>query len=349
MNAPHLDLADLIGPATSEPADGADDRVLEHLAHCADCRAEADRWSLVAAGVRSLADTAPEMPGTVVPSARPQLTAPHMLAGPGRRPLLAASAAAALLLVGGVGYGTATALTGHAPGTSGTGAQAAVLTSVDGCITLKQLTGTLEQVNGSNLVIRTPNGQPVTVTTTASTRIGTMVGQLGDITNGSFATVTGPVSDGTIAAQAVGVGKPTPPNIRKKAPAQSAPPKPLKQLPTTAPSTAQRHTQPQPGATSVQGTVADASATGFTVVESDGAQVPVTTSSSTHVKLIQPPLTDLRTGAKTVVAGYPGQDGTLTAAFIVQPLPGGILSLHVQGCSPTAIDTEFTKVLAAGD
>ena len=79
MNAdtrfPHLDLEDLIAGASGQPAG---DRAREHLAGCEHCRREANRWNLVADGVRGLAATAP---GAAQP-ARPRRT--------GRRRSLAA-------------------------------------------------------------------------------------------------------------------------------------------------------------------------------------------------------------------------------------------------------------------
>jgi hypothetical protein len=91
--------------------------------------------------------------------------------------MLAAGAAAVLVLLGAAGYGVTAALTGHAPGT--------VLTTVSGC-------ATLEQVNGSSLVVKTASGQPVTVTTTASTTVSLAGALLGDITDGASVIVRGP-------------------------------------------------------------------------------------------------------------------------------------------------------------
>ena len=182
---PHLDLADLIGEAAGqEPGD----RVLEHLTSCGDCRAEANRWNLVADAVRGLADATPE----VAPPTRLGRTGRHVLADPRRRSALAAGAAAALVVLGAAGYGAAAALNGRAPSSAGAGARAAVLTAVSGCAGLKQASGTLERVNGDRLVIETPGGRPVTVTTTASTMLSVMSGApLSDITDGAPVTVLG--------------------------------------------------------------------------------------------------------------------------------------------------------------
>jgi hypothetical protein len=61
-------------------------------------------------------------------------------------------------------------------------------------------------VNGSSLVIKTASGQPVTVTTTAATKVGESGASgalLSDITDGASVTVVGPGSDGTVAAFSV--------------------------------------------------------------------------------------------------------------------------------------------------
>ena len=60
MNAdtrfPHLDLGDLIAGAAGQQVG---DRAREHLAGCEHCQLEANRWNLVADGVRGLAAAAP--------------------------------------------------------------------------------------------------------------------------------------------------------------------------------------------------------------------------------------------------------------------------------------------------
>lgn len=86
--------------------------------------------------------------------------------GLGRRPVLAVSGAAAVVLLG----GAAAVLSGHAPGSAGAGAGPA-LAAVTGCPALGQVSGTLEQVEVGDLVIKTASGRLVTVTTTAATRV----------------------------------------------------------------------------------------------------------------------------------------------------------------------------------
>jgi hypothetical protein len=351
---PHLDLADLIGEATGQEADG---RVLEHLASCGDCRAEANRWNLVADGVRGLAAATPE----VAPPARPRHSRRHVLADPRRRNVLAAGAAAALVVLGGGGYGAAAALTGHAPSSAGAAARAAVLTAVGGCAGLKQASGTLEQVRGDSLVIETPGGRPVTVATTASTMLSVMSGApLSDITDGAPVTVMGSSSDGAIAATNVTVGqtKPEPGGPTKSdsgsvVKTKSDSGRVVKPEPKSGKGIVGT-TQPGPNGI-VQGTVADADAVGFTVVTSSGTRVPVTTSGDTLVSVLRASLGQLRAGATTVAVGYVEPDGRLSATVVMQPpskKPGsGKLhpTIAVNGCSPASIDNALTTAFVSGD
>jgi len=292
--SPHLDLGDLIAEVNGQ---AIDDRAREHLTRCEHCRAEVNRWDLVAGGVRGLAAAAPE----VAQPARPRLTRPGVLAGPRRRTVLAASAAAAVVLLGAAGYAATTALTRHASGT--------VLTSVGGCATLRQAQGTLEQVNGASLVIKTASGQPVTVTTTASTFVSMSGPLLSDITDGASVMVRGHQSGGTIAAAIVTVGPP---------------------FSAVNP----------PGFVPVQGTVSGASTAGFTLVTSSGSRVRVTTSGDTLVVVPHASVGQLRKGTTIFALGSAGPDGTLTARGVaaVSQLPAGPrLNVTTRSCSPASI------------
>jgi hypothetical protein len=302
--APHLDLEDLIAEATGQAIDA---RTRKHLAGCEHCRAEANRWNLVAGGVRDLVAGTPE-------AAQP--ARPRFLAGPRRRAMMAAGAAAALVLLGFAGYLSAAALTGHASGP--------VLTAVSGCTALEQASGTLEHVNGSSLVIKTASGQPVTVTTTASTTVAVSGTLLGGIPDGTSVTVAGPSSRGTIAAAIVSVRPP----FRPQAPA---------------------------GLVTVQGTVADASTGGFTVVTPGGTRVPVTTSGDTVVNIFHVSLSQLPADATTTAVGHAGPDGTLQATMaiaIVQRSSGPQLHVHARGtahgCSPASLAGALTTALVSG-
>ena len=128
-----------------------------------------------------------------------------------------------------------------------------VLTSVGGRRQrLEEGDGTLNQVDGSSLVIQTASGHLVTVTTTASTFVSASGPLLGYITDGASVMVRGYSSNGTIDAAIVTVGRP--------------------------------FSAVNPGGfVPVQGTVSDVSTAGFSLLTSSGARVPVTTSPATLV------------------------------------------------------------------
>jgi hypothetical protein len=306
----HLDLEDLIAGATGQAIDHP---TMEHLAICEHCRAESKRWHRVADGVRGLAAAALAADLPVGPrlAARPRVT------GHGRRRIVAASAAAGVLLMGGASYGASAALSGHAPGTRTT-----TLTAVNGCAGLEQAHGTLEQVNGSSLVIKTASGQPVTVTTTASAIVGLAGAPLSAITDGAAVRVTGTGSDGTVAADLVTIG---------------------------GLSTHRRPTPP--GMAVVQGTVSDARAAGFTIVTSAGTRVPVTTSGGTVVAVIHAGLGQLPIGASAFVIGYAGSGGTLSAkgVLVVSHLPAGVqVGMKVRDCSPASVADALGALVVRG-
>jgi hypothetical protein len=310
---PHLDLGDLIAGAAGQPVG---DRAREHLAHCEHCQREADRWNLVADGVRGLAAAVPE---TAQP-ARPRRTGQRVLPGPWRRALLVAgSVAAALVLLIGIGEVTGTVhvrLSG--PGTSGPGTGTA-LAAVIGCTQLRQADGTLERVNGSSLVIKTASGQPVTVTTTATTFVSMSGPLLSDITDGASVMVRGHSSDGTIAAAIVTVGPP----FSAVNPAGFVP---------------------------VQGTVSGAGRAGFTLVTSSGTRIPVTTSGDTLVVIPHARPGQLRPGAAIFALGHAGPDGTLSARAVagVLQLPSGahLGVSSVRDCSPRSIEDALGAISA---
>jgi len=314
--SPHLDLGELIAEVNGQPVA---DQAREHLASCAHCQLEANRWNLIADGIHGLAADAPEAPQPVRPQdARQRRRRPvrYALLGVG-------SAAAAVVLF--LGIGSAAGIVkvsfgsggGHAPG----GGQTA-LTAVTGCTQLEQASGNLERVNGSDLTVKAANGQLVTVTTTAATEIamsGTQLG--GDITDGASVIATGPRTDEAIAAITVLIGH-----------------------------TAQQHPQPPPGMVWVRGTASDVSATGFTVVTSDGSRVPVTISGDTLINVSDASLSQLPVGANIHAIGLAGPDGTLAArgvAAILRLPPGGQVHISVKDCSVTSINHEILA-LAGG-
>jgi hypothetical protein len=301
---PHLDLEDLIAAAAGQPFDG---RARLHLARCEPCRREADRWNLVAAGVRSLAATSP---GTAPPF-RPRRSRRRVLASPWRRAMLAAaSAAAALVLLIGIGE-VAGIVHVHLDGPG----DQPVLTAVTGCTQLQQADGKLEQVNGSSLVIKTASGQPVTVTMTQATSESMSGAPLSDITDGASVAVRGTSSGGTVTAALVIVGSP---------------------LSAIGP----------PDSARVEGTVSDRSAAGFTLVTSAGTQIPVALSDGTLVVVLHARPGQLQAGTSIFAVGHAGPDGTLTAQAVaaVSRLPAGThVTLSVKDCSPSSV----TEALAA--
>ena len=166
-------------------------------------------------------------------------------------------------------------------------------------------------MNGSSLVIRTASGQPVTVTTTATTFVSMSGALPNDITDGASVMVRGHDSGGTIAAAIVTVGQP----FSAVNPAGFVP---------------------------IQGTVTDASTAGFTLVTSTGTRVPVTTSGSTLVVVPHASPGQLQAGASIFAVGTAGPDGTLAAQAVaaVSQLPSGghlNVSVRVRDCSPSSV------------
>lgn len=305
--SPHLDLGDLIAEVTGQPGAG---RAREHLASCAHCQLEANRWNLVADGIRGLAASTPEAPQP----ARPRRSRRRVLPRPVRHALLAVgSAAAALVLLLVIGSAAGVVQVHFSGGGSQT-----TLTAVTGCAQLEQANGTLERVNGNSVVVKTASGQLVTVTTMATTKVAASGSLLSDIADGAAVTVGGTGSGGAIAADRVLVGYKSSMNI--------------------------------PGLAVVEGTVSDASTIGFTVVTSAGTRVPVTASGSTDVVVIDASLGMLRVGGSTLVVGYAGPNGTLSALGLVQPpdWPAGAhAEARVSNCSTASINHEILA-LAGG-
>jgi hypothetical protein len=228
--------------------------------------------------------------------------------------LVAASAAAALVLLVGVGAVTGFVhvhLSGPGPGTA--------LTAVTGCSQLEQAGGTLEHVHGSILVIKAASGQPVTVTTTATTFVSMSGALRGDIIDGASVMVRGSRSGGTIKAAIVTVGQP---------------------FAVVNP----------PGYVPVQGTVADAGTAGFTLVTPSGTPIPVTTSGGTLVVIPHASLGQLQAGTTIIALGHPGPGATLSARAIaaISPLPSRAhISVLLKDCSPRSIDQALGAISAA--
>jgi hypothetical protein len=327
----HLDLAELLAEVNGETAD---DRAWAHLATCPACRAEAERWGAVADGVRHVVAATPapaRLPGTLAGAGRPQPAAlPHgrMRAPAGRkqRGMLVAAAAAAVAVAGATSYGL-TAARGSSGSAGNTAAMATGLIAVRGCPGLEGTSGTLEQVNGTGLVLKSlSGGQQVTVTTSASTTLSTQVrGAVSDITDGSRVIVHGTGAGGVLAAQtlSLGVGPGDAKGVKV-------------------------HVPPQDVGNIAGGIVADADASvgSFTVLGPAGTRTPVTTSSSTTIyTLVSASLSQLQDGGIITSVGSAGPNGTLAAATVdegtYQPRifspDGSIARLPGGSCSPSAI------------
>jgi len=313
---PHLDLEELIAEVNGQPVA---DRAREHLASCAHCQLEASRWNLVADGIHGLAADTPEAPQP----ARPLDARRRGRRRPVRYTLIGVgSAAAALALFVGIGSAAGIVSVSFGGGGQASGGNQATLTAVTGCSQLEQASGTLERVNGADVVVKGANGQLVTVTTTAATKfamVGTQLG--GDITDGAPVDATGPRTDGTISAISVLIGD-----------------------------ALAQHSQPPPGMVRVEGTVSDASTAGFTIVTSAGAQVPVTISGDTIISVANASLGQLPVGSTVHAIGLPGPDGTLAARGVaaVLRLPADAqVHISVKDCSTSSINHEILAL--AGD
>jgi hypothetical protein len=307
---PHLDLDSLIAEAAGQPVSAG---AQAHLASCEHCQREANRWNLVAGGIRGLAADAPE-------TAQPARGRPARRLGPAspwrRAILVVGSAAAALVLFVGIGVASGFVhVSLSSPGSE------TVLTAVTGCSQLKQADGTLEHVNGSSLVIKTASGQVVIVTTTANTFVSASGALLRNITDGASVMVRGSSSNGTMKAAIVTVGEP----FSAVNPAGFVP---------------------------VQGTAADATTAGFTLVTTSGTRIPVTTSSGTLVVIPHASPGQLHPGVTILALGQAGPGGTLSARAVaaVAQLPSGVLHVgmrvRVKDCSPSSVDDALGAISA---
>jgi Domain of unknown function (DUF5666) len=280
---PHLDLEELLAGVAGEPLS---EQARDHLASCRDCRSEIQRWGTTSDATRTLV-AATELPPWQLPA---ETTAYR----PGRRALLTAAAAAAVLAAAG---GTTWGLT------SGGAVPAAALTAVTGCPGLAATSGILEQIDGTQLVVRTRDGQTVTVTTSSSTAVSIEVtGSLSDINDGAGVVVHGTRQGALLAAQNVLA------NMAQLPPDQRRPSGKIPEPPKAG-----------PGPGIAAGTVSDVHAGGFTVTRLAGGQVHVTTSAATVVDTLTPGrVGQLRTGVHLIAVGQPGPDGTLAASTVEQ-------------------------------
>ena len=364
LGSTHLDIEDLIMEASGAPLT---EEAEAHLAACPACHSDAERWATVARSVRRLVAATPA-PASSLPDDRSfgqlgtQVSSDQRHWRPTRIWRLPRRAylggAAAVLVVAAGAYGLAGGFGGSGTPPAPSGGPRTVsagLTTVNGCPALDATSGTLEQVNGPNLVIKTSDGQSVTVATSASTKISREVsGSLDDIHDGAQVVVeTTTEANGTTVAQSVGVGMASVIGKLKQLPIPPV-------LPVKVGGTG---LGPQLGLAS--GTVADAGAGGLTVVEPNGTGVPLATTISTTVTVLSAAsVSNLETGEFTVAVGPSGTSSTLEAESLEQeaispsvlpngrlPLPGigpggGIASLPKLGCSA---QTVATATLLAAD
>jgi hypothetical protein len=242
---------------------------------------------------------------------------------------IAAAVAGILVVAGGTWAGLAAGR--GAPASRTRPGLAAGLTAVDGCPGLDATSGTALRIQDTSVVLKTPEGQLVTVTIRAPTTVRRQVaGSAADITDGVHVIVHGTdARGGSLAATQVIIGASplVPPGSRPHLP---------------------RPRHPGIAHGFAIGTVTGASAGGFSVVMASNIDVPVTTSDSTIVlRLPRSSVSQLRAGERTDAFGSAGPHGTLAAASVDQgnQLPqiqrggSGIARLHRQGCSPTAVAT----------
>jgi hypothetical protein len=284
---PHLDLEELLAGVAGDPLS---EQSRNHLACCADCHTESQRWGATSDAARLLvASTA------LPPWQFPAATAARWRR---RRALVIGTAAAAVVVAGG---GTTWGVISGGAGTPAS--TTAGLTAVTGCPGLAATSGTVEQIDGTRLVVKTWDGPTVTVTTSGSTTVrAETTGSVSDITDGTRVIVHGTPQDTTLAAHNVLA------NMAQLMPHQS---RPSGRIPVP-PKAGQR-----PGIAA--GTASDVHAGGFTVTEPAGPPVHVTTSAATVVDTLAPAsLGQLRTGVRVIAVGQSGPDGTLTASTVEQ-------------------------------
>jgi hypothetical protein len=328
--SPHLELEELLADGCGE---AISHRAWMHLAACQECQAEAVRWESVVAGVRHLAAAIP-VPPLLAGSAPARTRAarasslPHprrrRSARTGRRPrrtlaAAAAAAAAAVLAAGGTSYG----LRAGSGDASGGPAAAAGLIAVSGCSGIAAGLGTVERVNGASLVLRTPGGQRLTVTTSEASVVSREVtGSVSDIRGGQRVFLRGIYARGRITAFSISIG------VARDLPAHR-----IGRL-------TRARARPWIGA----GTVRDAVGGSFILVTPGGARVPVTASDSAAVfTLAGAGLSQARAGEYVVAVGKAGPGGTLQAATVEEgaSLPhdrsNGISRFPGIGCRPSTI------------
>jgi hypothetical protein len=275
-----------------------------------------------------------------------------------RRNAVVAVAGAAALVAAGAGYsltaaqggtgasrGTADASGGaNASANSRSHAQPAIaagLTAVRGCPGMYITAGTLEQANGTQLVVQPVHDRHhVTVDTSASTAITRPAsGTLSDITDGSRVQVQGTWSGQQLAATEVGIEAALP-----------APPVPKFPANGHVRTHVIKGSLGPPFAT---GTAVDVHDGGFTVILHNPIAIPgartrvqVITSSATEVVgRVSASASQLDLRSNVVAVGPIGASGVMAASAVAESsiigtlLAGGPIALKPAGCSAAAITT----------
>jgi hypothetical protein len=156
--------------------------------------------------------------------------------------------------------------------------------------------GTLKSDNGSTLTVQTPGNTTRTVTTTSSTQVVRIAaGSLTDVANGDQVAVAGSFANDTLTASTIAVGTD------------------LTENPDNPPSGSSLWASR--GFT--LGTVADRTATGFTVVASNGSRVSVTAPSSAKVSTaVKIAISALKVGQPVAASGTVDSNGNISATRV---------------------------------
>jgi hypothetical protein len=221
----------------------------------------------------------------------------------GRKAAVAAGIAVAL---GAGGYGIAIAADGQnaAPTGAAAGVPAGQIESGNGSgpgpmcgtISMRGVAGTLKSDNGSTLTVQARDTTTRTVTTTSSTQVVRIAaGSLSDVANGDQVAVAGSFANDTLTASTIAVGTALTQNL----------------------------TNPPSGSSIwashgfALGTVANRTATGFTVVASDGSHVSVTAPSSAKVSTaVKIAVSALKVGQPVSASGTVDSNGTISATRV---------------------------------
>ena len=222
----------------------------------------------------------------------------------------AAAAVGVAVALGAGGYGIAVAAGGSGTAADGTSVLPAADTSsspnggnaAPGCggAFMRGIAGTLKSDNGSTLTVQSTAPAPANVTATVTTNSSTLAvriasGSLADVTDGAQVLVGGSFANNTLTAKnivtgsglALGTGR-TPAGAANWS-----------------------------GSGFASGTVADKTASGFTVVAANGARVTVATSSSPTVQTdVRISVSALRVGQRVAVSGAPGSNNAITATQV---------------------------------